>query len=293
MMHLSKSTRRVLESDNKTKIDHVYNNQWIAYPSANLALQKMEKILSRPKTHRPDSMLLVGESNSGKTMILRKFQKNNPSYYFKGEDHFRSPVVSINAPFKPSVADFFLRILEAVNYPQRPSTSVATRQYRVYHTLKSLKTEVLVIDEIHNIFSGGAKTIEFLNCLRALSNDLNLSIICAGTEKAFRVTTSDDQSANRFLTVELGRWRFDEDYLRLLTSIESLLPLPEPSKLIEREIAMEILRQSEGLIGEVITLLRRSFEFCLDNDLNSISLDVIKNTEWIRPSMRRNQKILI
>lgn len=49
-----------------------------------------------------------------------------------------------------------------------------------------------------------------------------------------------------------------EEYLRLLTSFEALLPLKKPSNLVEDRIAMKILSLSEGTIGEISTILKKS-----------------------------------
>ena len=46
--------------------------------------------------------------------------------------------------------------------------------------------------------------------------------------------------------------------MRLLTSFEALLPLKKPSNLVEDRIAMKILSLSEGTIGEISTILKKS-----------------------------------
>ncbi|MBK7562251.1 MAG: hypothetical protein IPI68_12305 [Chitinophagaceae bacterium] len=69
---------------------------------------------------------------------------------------------------------------------------------------------------------------------------------------------ADHQMANRFEPALLPKWKFEDEYLRLLKSFEALLPLRKPSNLDDQDLAMKILSMSEGVIGEMATILRKS-----------------------------------
>lgn len=67
----------------------------------------------------------------------------------------------------------------------------------------------------------------FLNLLRWLGNELQIPLVAVGTSEALRAIQSDDQLANRFTPFSLPPWRMDAEYLRLLNTLEAMLPLRE------------------------------------------------------------------
>jgi hypothetical protein len=75
-------------------------------------------------------------------------------------------------------------------------------------------------------------------------------LVAAGTVEALRAIQSDDQLANRFSPFALPPWRIDEEYLRLLNTLEAPLPSREPSHLVEPALAKKILALGEGILGE-------------------------------------------
>lgn len=64
--------------------------------------------------------------------------------------------------------------------------------------------------------------------------------------------------ASRFDLVAVPRWRYDEDYLTLLDSLEAALPLARNSDLSNEPLARRIFSLSEGLIGEIVAILTKA-----------------------------------
>lgn len=83
------------------------------------------------------------------------------------------------------------------------------------------------------------------------------------TAEAIRAVQADPQLANRFNPEILPKWKLDQEYLRLLASFEKVIPLKQPSNLINRELAELILNMSGGTIGEISTLLNMASIFAI------------------------------
>ena len=64
--------------------------------------------------------------------------------------------------------------------------------------------------------------------------------------------------ASRFALAPVPRWRYGEDYLALLDSLEAALPLARASRLSDETIARAIFVLSEGLIGEIVGIVTRA-----------------------------------
>ena len=97
---------------------------------------------------------------------------------------------------------------------------------------------MLVIDEIHHLMAGHLKKQrQFLNVLKYLSNELQMSLVGVGIKDALRAIQTDPQLANRFESVGLPRWSLDREFRMLLMSFAQVLPLRHPSNLAGRELA--------------------------------------------------------
>ena len=160
---------------------------------------------------------------------------------------------------------------------------------QVVTVFRNIGVRLLMIDEVHHLLAGSPlKQREFLNVIKYLGNELQIPIIASGTEEALHAFGSDRQIVSRFTPFELPRWKYDEEFLRLLLSIESLLPLPKPSSLHANDkLAKHILERSEGTIGEVYSLLSTVCERAIHEGKEHLTFNFVRETHWASPSQRR------
>jgi len=262
--------------------------RWIRYTRAEQILAKLEDLLALPPMHRMPSMLIVGDTNNGKTMVVRRFhERHAPDVHFD-ERGSTMPVLMVQAPPVPDEGRFYNAILTELYAPFRSSSRVDQRQLQVQRMLEAVGVRVLVIDEIHHVLAGTmSKQRHFLNVLKYLSNELMMSIVAVGTRDAFNAIHADPQLANRFEPALLPRWQMNEEYLRLLAAIEQELGLREVSSLTEPPIAARILALTEGTIGEICTLMHHAGLYAINNGTEKITDDVLANCGYISPSARR------
>jgi hypothetical protein len=108
-----------------------------------------------------------------------------------------------------------------------------------------------------------------------------------GTAEALRAIRSDDQLVNRFQPFALPLWTDDDEYRRLLTTLEAVLPLRKPSHLADSVMAGRILSAAEGVLGEVIAIVVSAAVLAVDTGVEAISLRMLEEAGFIRPSERR------
>ena len=76
-----------------------------------------------------------------------------------------------------------------------------------FRLLRELGTRMLMIDEINSILVGSARQQrQFLQLLRFLSNELQVTIVCAGVPEARFALLSDPQLRSRVADVALEPW---------------------------------------------------------------------------------------
>lgn len=290
MSHLNDSAAKQLDLSNAERIEKIRSPRWIGYPRAKVVLSKLEDLLVYPRSHRMPNMLVVGDTNNGKTMLVQRFCSLHPADNNPSGDGVRVPVLFVQAPPIPDEGRFYNAILELLFAPYKPNDRVDRKQFQVIKLLKYVGLRMLVIDEIHHIMAGNLnKQRTFLNVLKYLGNELQVPIVTVGTRDAFRALQTDSQLANRFEPVLLPRWEFDTDFLRLLASFERMLPLREPSLLHDTTLSAKLFSMCEGYIGELSRLLTMAGVYAVESGKERIDEKVLNAIDWVSPSDRKRQ----
>ncbi|MDI1291728.1 MAG: TniB family NTP-binding protein [Methylobacter sp.] len=287
---MNDSTAKQLELSNAERIEKIRSPRWIGYPRAKVVLAKLEDLLIYPRSHRMPNMLVVGDTNNGKTMLVQRFCSLHPADNNPDGDGVHVPVLFVQAPPVPDEGRFYNAILELLFAPYKPNDRVDRKQFQVIKLLKYVGLRMLVIDEIHHIMAGNLnKQRTFLNVLKYLGNELQIPIVTVGTRDAFRALQTDSQLANRFEPVLLPRWEFDTDFLRLLASFERMLPLREPSLLHDTTLSTKLFSMCEGYIGELSRLLTMAGVYAVASGKERIDEKVLNGIDWVSPSDRKRQ----
>jgi len=293
--HLSSAVRTALESSNEERIKRVRSPRWIGYPTAKRILDRLEDLLTYPRTHRMPGLLLVGETNNGKTMIINRFRQLHPAQDNPEGEAITLPVLIVQAPPTPSEGRFYDSIMEKVACPFRHNDSSGRKQFQVVTVLRRVGLRLLIIDEIHHVLAGSLlQQHNFLNTIKHLSNELQIPIVGVGTREAFNAIQTDPQLANRFEPVFLPRWTIGDrlkpetdPYLQLLASFECMLPLNRSSHLTRPALALKILSLSEGLIGEVSAILTKAAVKAIASGKERIDLRLLEDIQFTPPSDRK------
>lgn len=289
-LHLEPFAREALALPTEERIEYLQRPRWIGYSRAREIVRRLEEVLRHPKVHRMPNILLLGESNNGKTMLAARFAQR----YRTANDPSKVRVLTVQAPATPDENRFYAGILEALNAPYRPQETAGRRQIQVLHLLRSIGLEMLLIDEVHHVLAGHyAKQRQFLNVLKYLGNELQIPLVGIGTLDALRAMNTDPQIANRFEPLAIPKWVWGQEFRMLLASFERVLPLREPSHLASEALGRRLLELSEGTIGALSSLLNRAAAVTIRNGCEQIDSRSLNQTDWVRPSERRQRAELM
>jgi type II secretory pathway predicted ATPase ExeA len=288
MNHLMPWAKEIALLPNEERIQRVRTDRWVGYTRATEAIIKLEELLSHPKRQRMPNLLLIGQTNNGKSMIIEKFRR---TYLSEKENLYQPediPVVIVQMPSDPKIPRFYSMLLYAMNVRLISRSRISDLETKVLQALERLKVKLLIIDEVHNLLAGTAVAQrEFLNLIRFLGNQLKIPIVCVGTKDAYYAIRSDDQLENRFEPFTLPLWQEDEEFASLLTSIASTFPLRKPSTLTTPDIMRFILDKSEGSIGEIMTLLTKAAILAIELGEEMINKKILAQVDYQSPTERR------
>lgn len=290
MDHLIEALHSVALSDAPTRVNFIQSNRWIKYPAAERILERLEELLVHPKITRMPNLLLVGETNNGKSVLLNRFCQLHKPYTTHGDEKLVRPVVTVEAPHKPDEKKFYRKLLDQLNAPYRLADRTDRMERQVFHVMQHVNARMLIIDEIQNLLAGSSTSQRvFLNMLKGMANELQIVIVAAGTMEARNAMSADPQMSNRFVQKFLPRWHYTEDYLRLLASFERLLPLRKASGLAEPVLAERIFNMSEGTIGEISGVLTMAALAAIRSGKEYIDCKLLDQIDYVLPSERRFQ----
>lgn len=288
--HLHSSIHSVMREDAETRLKHIESDRWIGYPQAQALLDQMAFLMQHAKNNRMPNMLIVGDTNNGKTQLVKRFRKRHPAVHDPRLAKTTMPVLFVETPPVPDAGTFYNEVLDAFYAPYRPQDHHEKKRKQAFHYIERSEVKLLIIDEIHNGLAGRTSSNrQFMNVIRYLSNKLQIPIIAVGTMAALRAMQTDEQNGNRFEPAALPRWKNDDAWKMFIKRYTATLPLLKTSDLHEDELATYLFMLSEGLVGELAATLRLAARSAIQSEKEKIDMKLLKGLKRVRPSERRSR----
>lgn len=228
-----------------------------------------------------NTYMLIGESGSGKTAALRRFERKHPMVReFERDVH---PVLYVEVPSRTTrkaLAEQILTALGAV-VPAH-STEVKLTARAVYHLGKQ-KVKVLVLDEAQHVVIYEKKRLNYeaADWIKGIVNSGVCAVVLAGVPAVWEAYLYNGQLRRRsFGNRRLQAFRVSrpDEWLHfrgLLKYYGGELPLPKGSALEDELVALRIHRQVGGLIGCLSDFLSLALVLALEEELPSLTNHVL------------------
>lgn len=280
--HLFEHVRPYLDHKDEERIVYIRAPRWVGHKSAIESHKRLSELLSRPPSLRTQGLMIVGPYANGKTMIVERF----------AVDHLRrskeQTVWIVQTREGAGLGHFYASILHALNAPGGDVWTVGRKAEQLDHILAALRPKVLIFDEFHNALRGRPRDIEAVFAfLRRIGRQYDISPVLVGEVTVYDHICATSEMASRFDLFPLPRWSYGEAYLSLLDSLEAALPLARSSDLSAKRLAQHIHGLSEGLIGEVVTILSKAAIAAIQSGSERITRSGIDNLRHVPLSKRR------
>ena len=132
--------------DEEARLHVLQRDRWVDYPRASQALAHLERLLSTPKRERMPCMVMHGESNIGKTLIVTKFQREHPPKFDTVAGVERRPVVAMQMPATPDQHRFYSALLFELGAPHSASASLSVLEDLARGLLRRIAPQMLIVD---------------------------------------------------------------------------------------------------------------------------------------------------
>lgn len=286
--HLNETCNEIMQLSNKERLRFLDEDIIIEYPKVKKVHQILDHLLDKPKKPRMQNLLIIGESNIGKTSIINSFVYKHTSYTIEDEDGMSviiRPVISALASDNADVKHLYISILEQFWTPFNPSDSLAKLRHQMFHLMRECNVKILIIDEVHHFLRGTPRQQRnVMDALKNIGNILMIPLVCVGIKESELILTSDPQLSSRFDIIKLSRWELDKDFRGLLQSFERRLPLQKPSHIYDKDKATLLHLISQGNTGNLHRLLIECASYAIENNIEEITLEIINKFKWIKPT---------
>ena len=273
--HIRRELRYVLDLNDRERLEFMEQPTLLKYPAADEIVNELERLLKRPKRPRMGNLLIVGESNNGKTTIVQKFHENHGTAFVNPNGKAVKPIIVVEAPPTADEKSLHFSILDRFHAPFRPTAPTSQLRLQAVHLLRECDTRMLIIDELHSLMAGAPrKQLEVMNTIKFLCNELQIPIVGVGTQVAVNVLRTDAQHTSRFRVIPLARWKLDPNFRNLLVGFDKTLPLRRKSNLADKETMRRLYTVCNGNLGN----LREGLVACARTAIE-------KGTEQITPEL--------
>lgn len=282
--HIHEKFRHIAHLPDKERIDFIHSPRWVGYSTANQIIDVMQRLMNQVKQHRMPNLLIIGDSNNGKTTIINRFYDSFGENYTI-DKKLVIPIVKVQAPPTANEKDLYIAIIETFKLPYRSTDSASKLRYQAVNAFRHTHVKLMIIDEVHSMLTGTARQQRtIMNVIKFLCNELLMPIVLCGTKDAIRILHTDPQHASRFDVAELPVWTNNKDFKRLVGSFEKVLPLKKPSNLIALEKVNLIYSISTGNLGNVKRLINDCAISAIESGEEEVTIENLKSKLCLKPT---------
>lgn len=249
--HVKEEKRHLLELSAAERVRILHQDIWIDYPQSKIVLKMIKNLVQSPRQLLAPCLLICGEGGVGKTSIIRQLKAQSRNWEEK--------IIYIALNNNPHNLHFRDLLLPAMSVP----TAGRGRSKKIFpdelvQWIVFQNIRAIVIDELHDaLVTLRNEQLKFLSLIKGLSGEpWQLSIIGVGTALAKNALMHDTQLARRYFIHDIPRWSESESFRQFLASLEENLPLRLPSQLYSEEIVKFLLSNSNGVMDNVVKLIR-------------------------------------
>jgi Bacterial TniB protein len=255
--HLDPVIRPIAAQDDLARAHHILKDLYVSHPPAQYVERQIEQLIRLPRRIRMPGLFLCGDSGMGKTHLLRRVERRHPEYDDAETKRHIRPVLYVQVPAAPTVRSLRRTLIDEANIPFLDHPSRPLPESIVRRGLAAAGTQLIVLDEIHNIeHMKWNQRVLLRDWVRCLSNSTQRPIVLSGTEEFESAILGDRQMASRYPIVRLARWSVGPDLAAFLSGYERACPLRLASRLTDAQFMRALLDETDGITDSIVRSLQ-------------------------------------
>ncbi len=229
-------------------------------------------------TAEPECLLILGESGTGKSMIIKRYMKEFVRH--EAEEHSVVPVLVSTVPAPGSIKYIVTKLLHSLgdSLPERGTTLEQT--LRLIKLLKDRRVELIILDEFQHFTeqNNSLRMSSASDWLKTLIVNTKIPIVLAGLPKSIDILRANEQLRIKYFATETLRpfgWEWGGMEIRefrvFLHRLDESLPLPKRSNLDDIDTSYRLYCASNGIISTVMKIVRRAAGLAIDRNFPKLT----------------------
>jgi len=139
--HIHPQFRHIMELSDKERIEFLDQNRWVGYKDAQFIIDTLQGLLLKPARLRMPNLLIVGDSNNGKSSLVERFYDLCGKPYVDEHSDPIKPIIVAESPPNPDEKGLYMSILEQFFVPYNSRDTPARLRYQVIHQFRHVVYE--------------------------------------------------------------------------------------------------------------------------------------------------------
>jgi len=229
----------------------------------------------------PQCMALEGITGTGKTTLIRRYASEFP----RQETRYGTtvPVFYMETPSPATVKTMASVMLEQLGDPAAHIGTVGSLNSRLIRLLVACQVELVILDDFHHLIDTETDHIlaKVSDWLKVLIKETGIPFLVVGIDgKVDRILRANAQLSRLFAAREIldpFQWRPEEQrtiqsFHVFLSTIEKGVDKPLTQVIPRTELLYRIFYSTDGIVGNVMNLLRYAVMLAEENSKTSIEL---------------------
>ena len=115
--HIHEKFRHLVTASNQERIEFLDEPRWVGYAVANKIIDNLVSLMHKPKRPRMLNLLVVGDSNNGKTTLIRHFYNSHGTPFVDSNADGNCPIILAEAPPSANEKELYISLLERFYIP--------------------------------------------------------------------------------------------------------------------------------------------------------------------------------
>jgi hypothetical protein len=241
--HLDEQTRPWLGASMEERIRYIQRDRFVLHHPLATVLGVLEDFVQRPPSIRPPCLALVGDAGSGKSTLMREFQRRHEA---DGDPGTRVVAYCV-ADAYPELRILQQALMTALDIPA--PLSIHRQRWvaddLIQRALADRGTRLVIIDEAQHLLNlPRREQASQWDWIKWVSTANRVSVACCGISGFESLIRAEAQLETRFTLAYLPRWSVGPMFAQFLEAYERSLPLKRPSGLASLEMQPALLAES-------------------------------------------------
>lgn len=248
---------------------------WVAHPSANNLIRKINMMLQFENKTQAPCMLCCGVGGSGKTSHVDRLRQEAKNWSKK--------LLFVSMHQNPNGYNLTKLILIEMGLNiSRHARDAANISPMMKEIIRRENIKGVVIDEVHDALTLTVLQQRInLSLLKNLSgSEYGLSVIAFGVGDAQKVLRADPQLARRYALHYIRPFSYGDDFRNFVASYVYNLPLKRPTQL-NAELLLALYSKTNGLMDNIVKSLQASAAYSVLEGEERIKISHVSDVETL------------